>query len=55
MLARLFRYGRMNYRGCFVSLRNGRSAPILIDPYDWARMQSGRKENIVVFGSVSDV
>jgi len=23
---------------CFVSLRNGRSAPILIDPYGWARM-----------------
>lgn len=54
MLARLFRYGRLNYHGCFVSLRNGRSAPILIDPCGWARMQSGRKEN-VVFGSASDV
>jgi sulfur-carrier protein adenylyltransferase/sulfurtransferase len=54
MLARLFRYGRLNYHGCFVRLRNGRSAPILIDPYGWAGMQSGRKET-VVFGSASDV
>jgi PRTRC genetic system ThiF family protein len=54
MLARLFRYGRLNDHVCFVSLRNGRSAPILIDPCGWARMQSGRKEN-VVFASASDV
>lgn len=54
MLARLFRYGRLNYHGCFVSLRNGRSAPILIDPYGWARMQSGKKENVVL-GCASDV
>lgn len=54
MLARLFRYGRLNYHGCFVSLRNGRSAPILIDPSGWARMQSDRKQS-VVFGCASDV
>lgn len=54
MLARLFRYGRLNYHGCFVSLRNGRSAPIPIDPYAWARMQSGRREKVVI-GLASDV
>jgi PRTRC genetic system ThiF family protein len=41
MLARLFRYGRLNYQGSFVNLRNGRTTPIPIDPHVWARMQSG--------------
>jgi PRTRC genetic system ThiF family protein len=43
MLARLFRYGHLNYHGSFVNLRNGRSTPIPIDPHVWARMQSGGK------------
>jgi PRTRC genetic system ThiF family protein len=41
MLARLFRYGRLNYHGSFVNLRSGRTIPIPIDPHVWARMQSG--------------
>jgi hypothetical protein len=40
MLARLFRYGRLNYHGSFVNLRNGRTVPIPVDPRVWARMQS---------------
>ena len=43
MLARLFRYGRLNYHGSFVNLRNGRTAPIPIDPRVWARIGSGGK------------
>jgi hypothetical protein len=39
MLARLFRYGRLNYHGSFVNLRNGRTTPIPVDPQVWARMQ----------------
>jgi PRTRC genetic system ThiF family protein len=39
MLARLFRYGRLNYHGSFVNLRNGRTTPIPIEPQVWARMQ----------------
>jgi len=42
MLARLFRYGRLNYHGAFVNLQNGRTSPIPIDPHIWARMQAGR-------------
>jgi PRTRC genetic system ThiF family protein len=41
MLARLFRYGSLNYHGGFVNLRNGRTTPIPIDPHVWVRMQSG--------------
>lgn len=39
MLARLFRYGRLNYHGSFVNLRKGRTTPIPIEPRVWARMQ----------------
>jgi hypothetical protein len=43
MLARLFRYGCLNYHGSFVNLQSGRTAPIPIDPHVWARMQARRK------------
>lgn len=43
MLARLFRYGRLDYHGSFVNLRNGRATPIPVDPRVWARMQFGGK------------
>jgi PRTRC genetic system ThiF family protein len=43
LLARLFRFGRLNYHGSFVNLGNGRTTPIPVDPRVWARMQSGGK------------
>jgi PRTRC genetic system ThiF family protein len=43
MLARLFRYGRLNYHGSFLNLRNGRTTPIPVDPHVWARRQAGGK------------
>ncbi len=43
MLARLFRYGCLNYHGSFVNLQSGRTAPIPIDPHVWARMQAGER------------
>lgn len=45
MLARLFRYGRLNYHGSFVNLRNGRTTPIPIDPRVWARMRGSNPES----------
>ena len=47
MLARLFRYGRLNCRGGFVNLRNGRTTPIPIDPRVWARMQGSGPDSPV--------
>lgn len=44
MLARLFRYGRLNYHGGFVNLRNGRTTPIPIDARVWARMQGSNPQ-----------
>jgi PRTRC genetic system ThiF family protein len=41
MLARLFRHGSLNYHGCFVNLRNGRTNPIPVDLQVWARMRAG--------------
>lgn len=44
MLARLFRYGRLNYHGGFVNLQNGRTTPLPGDPRIWARMQPNRNQ-----------
>jgi hypothetical protein len=43
MLARLFRYSRLDYHGSFVNLRNGRTTPIPVDPQVWARMRGKGK------------
>lgn len=40
MLARLFRYGRLNFHGGFLNLRNGRTTPLRIDADAWARMEA---------------
>ncbi len=38
MLARLFRYGRLNYHGGFVNLASGRTSALPVDPSTWKRM-----------------
>lgn len=52
MLARLFRYGRLSYHGAFVTLRNGHTTSLPINPAVWQGMMSrvasdrqGGKEN----------
>jgi PRTRC genetic system ThiF family protein len=38
MLARLFRYGRLQYHGAFVPIETGRTAPLRVDPSQWRRI-----------------
>jgi PRTRC genetic system ThiF family protein len=42
-LARLFRYGEINYHGGFVNLRTGMTSVLSIDPQSWKRIQRANK------------
>ncbi len=37
MIARLIRYGRIDYHGCFFNAATGRSTPLAIDPEAWKK------------------
>ena len=39
LLTRLFRYGRIEHHGAFVSVRENRVQPIAINPEVWRRMR----------------
>jgi PRTRC genetic system ThiF family protein len=39
MLARLFRYGKLNHHGAFFSGETGRMSALPIDPQMWAKVQ----------------
>jgi PRTRC genetic system ThiF family protein len=38
MLARLFRYGRLNHHGAFFNAETGRMSALLVDPQMWTRL-----------------
>lgn len=39
MLARFFRYGRLQYHGGFINLATGRMSPLPVDPAAWKRIK----------------
>jgi hypothetical protein len=39
LLARLFRYGTINYHGGFINLREGCGARLAVDPSVWRRIR----------------
>jgi hypothetical protein len=43
LLNRLFRFGRLQYHGGFVSLASGAAVPLRIDPKVWARIRARDK------------
>jgi PRTRC genetic system protein B len=43
LLSRLFRFGRLQYHGGFVSLASGAAVPLRIDPRLWARIRARNK------------
>ncbi len=43
LLARLFRYGAINYHGGFINLREGYGARLAVDPSVWKRIRRRRK------------
>ena len=45
LLARLFRYGEINYHGGFITLAAGATSALRIDPQYWKRTQRGSKRN----------
>jgi hypothetical protein len=44
MLARLLRYGQISYHGGFFNAETGRSAPLLVDPNQFAKMRRAAKK-----------
>ena len=49
LLTRLFRYGRVEHHGAFVSVRENRVHPIKIDPELWRRMRRrGRRVTVAL-------
>ena len=38
LLGDLFRYGKIDYHGVFVNMKNARTSPLKIDPVAWERM-----------------
>ncbi len=51
LLTRLFRYGRIEYHGAFVNVRENRIQPIMIDPALWQRLRRrGRRSTLAPAG-----
>jgi hypothetical protein len=49
LLTRLFRYGRIEHHGAFVSVRENRVHPIAINPKLWRRIRErGRRVTLSV-------
>jgi hypothetical protein len=43
MLARLFRYGKLNHRGAFFNAETGRMSPLPIDPHMWSKVRRSNR------------
>lgn len=45
MLARFFRYGKLQYHGGFINLATGRMSPLPVDPDAWKRIKRSNKRS----------